>query len=309
VGDKESDMNTIVVGVDGSEAGKAALRWAITTAKTLGDTQVEALMAWAYPIMPASPFVGAVPPVPVDEIDAATRQHLDEIVAEVATMADNHVEVTPRVVCENATTALLEASQKASLIVLGTRGLGGFAGLLLGSVSHQVATHSDCPVVIVPESAAVEPYLTGRIVVGVDGSEHAATALRWAVAHARKTGATVRAVQVWQYPYVAVSPVSSAAAMPSADLLQEATETALDQDIRTALPAVEGEAPVAVEPVVREGSAVRALLDEATHADLLVVGARGHGGFAGLLLGSVATQVLHHPSGPVVVMPATSPAS
>jgi nucleotide-binding universal stress UspA family protein len=296
-------MHTIVVGVDGSAAGAAALRWAVATANAFGDTRVEATMAWAYPIMPASPLVGGVAPVSVDEIDAATRQRLDELVAELALTTEPSVELVTKVVCANATTAMLEASQDATLVVVGTRGLGGFTGLLLGSVSHQVATHAGCPVVIVPESTPADTSRTGRIVVGVDGSEHSAAALRWAVGHARATGATVRAVQVWQYPYVAVSPLSVGGMMPSGELLGESTETSLAAAIDHALAGTDLVASE-VEPVVREGAAVRALLDEAANADLLVVGARGHGGFVGLLLGSVASQVLHHPRGPVAVMPA-----
>lgn len=146
-------MGTIVVGVDGSAASKAALRWALDDAKARGASRVLAVMAWSYPMMPASPFVGAVPPIPVDEIEAATTARLAETIAEVCTDADVAAGVTvdTQVECGSAATLLIEASKSADEVVVGTRGLGGFTGLMLGSVSHQVAMHAGCPVVIVPD--------------------------------------------------------------------------------------------------------------------------------------------------------------
>lgn len=139
-----------------------------------------------------------------------------------------------------------------------------------------------------------------RIVVGIDGSENAKAALRWALDVARRQGASVRAVEVWQYPYIAVAPSPIGTAVPPADLMQQSTEAALGDIVADVVTPDD----VAVEQVVREGAPARVLLDEAKDADLLVVGARGHGGFAGLLLGSVATQLVHHARRPVAVIPA-----
>jgi nucleotide-binding universal stress UspA family protein len=135
-----------------------------------------------------------------------------------------------------------------------------------------------------------------RVVVGTDGSEKARAALEWAVEYARTHDAVLRVVNVWQYPYLG----SEAAAMatPSRDIFVESATAILDE----ALAAV-STTGITVERVIREGQPARELLDEAKDADLLVVGSRGHGGFAGLLLGSVATQCARHPEVPTVIVP------
>jgi nucleotide-binding universal stress UspA family protein len=138
----------------------------------------------------------------------------------------------------------------------------------------------------------------GVIVVGVDGSENSIAALRWAANQAALTGADVRAVFVWEFPYAdTVSPVPGATLAPYPAMERAAAEKLDDTIMRAQLPY---DHPV--ERVVLEGAASRALLDEAKDADMLVVGARGHGGFVGLLTGSVATQAVNHAAVPVAVI-------
>ena len=133
------------------------------------------------------------------------------------------------------------------------------------------------------------------IVVGVDGSPSSRAALRWALDIARLTGAAVRAITVWRIPvsYAHVPDWSDMdlAGAASSTLVDTVSEVAVDDD-------------PSVETVVLEGAAAPALLEAAEAADLLVVGSRGRGGFAGLLLGSVTTYCVHHASCPVVVVPA-----
>lgn len=145
--------------------------------------------------------------------------------------------------------------------------------------------------------------MPGRIVVGVDGSDGAIAALQWAVAEAALRGASVEAVHAWEYPFVA--DVTGMAAYPvgRGDLEEVARQT-LDRAVETAGPAPEG---VAVERVLAHGGAAGVLVDAARGADLLVVGTRGHGGFTGLLLGSVSQQCAHHAPCPVVVVPEPRP--
>lgn len=133
-----------------------------------------------------------------------------------------------------------------------------------------------------------------RIVVGVDGSPSSAQALRWAIGQAALTGSVVEAVCAWQYP---VS-YGWAVTMEDTDMESLARET-LEKSIAAARDAGES---VEVRPLVVEQNAARALLDAAEGADLLVVGSRGHGGFAGLLLGSVSQHCVHHAPCPVVVV-------
>jgi nucleotide-binding universal stress UspA family protein len=137
----------IVVGVDGSEASQRALQWAVDEARTRG-ARVEAVYAWHWPYLPTTPFAPFAAP-DHDGAEAAARCMLDAAVEAV----DAHGLVGPieRVVLwQGAASALLDASRGAEMLVVGSRGRGGFVGLLLGSVSQEVSHHATCPVVIVP---------------------------------------------------------------------------------------------------------------------------------------------------------------
>lgn len=137
-----------------------------------------------------------------------------------------------------------------------------------------------------------------NIVVGVDGSEHSKHALRWALEEARLRSASLRAVHAWLMPPYngygfGVTP------MIEPGVLSEAAGELLDK----AVDEVVGKATdVQVERKVVEGLAAQTLVEESEGADLLVVGSRGHGGFAGLLLGSVSQQCAHHAPCPVVIV-------
>ncbi len=138
-------------------------------------------------------------------------------------------------------------------------------------------------------------------VVGVDGSENSRAALNWALHHvAGHGGGSVRAVMSWTYAPVAAAGYGFGGSLPPAESMEEATKGALDALLET-VTAPEG---VEVVPVVREGAPSHVVLDEGDGADLIVLGKRGHGGFLGLLIGSVATQVANHASCPVVIVPA-----
>ena len=131
-------MNRIVVGVDESGGGRAALAWAVAEARRWEAT-LEVVLAWSYLVQPSSEFR--------PDFDAeAAEELLDRLLAEVDTAG---VEIDRRIVNELPAPTLLAAADGADLVVVGARGLGGFTGLLLGSVSQQVATHAPCPVVVV----------------------------------------------------------------------------------------------------------------------------------------------------------------
>jgi nucleotide-binding universal stress UspA family protein len=146
-----------------------------------------------------------------------------------------------------------------------------------------------------------------RIVAGVDGSPSSASALRWAIGQAERTGASVDAVMAWHYPAMAASAGYGLAAggIESADDFKEAAEKIVAAAISSGLdPASE----VHVHSRVAEGNAARVLLDAADGAELLVVGSRGHGGFTEALLGSVSQHCVHHAACPVVVVRGQDPA-
>jgi nucleotide-binding universal stress UspA family protein len=133
----------------------------------------------------------------------------------------------------------------------------------------------------------------GKIVVGVDGSEHSIAALRWAVEEARLRGWSVRALAMWEFPN-AFNPVTLLTL--EADPFIEETRHALDR----ALTAVDVDG-VDVSTDVIEGSAAEHLVGASRHADLVVVGSRGRGGFTGLLLGSVSQHLVSYSKCPVLV--------
>lgn len=148
----------IVVGVDGSPESKQALRWALTEA-TLRQTTVRAVWVWQLPVQ-IVPTVAPILPMPMyepadpvrdEQVQHATEQHLEALVADVRrTMPEAAaVPVEEQAVGGHVAETLVEAAGEAELLVVGSRGRGGFAGLLLGSVSQACAHHARCPVVIV----------------------------------------------------------------------------------------------------------------------------------------------------------------
>ena len=142
-------MALIVVGVDHSEGAKAALRFALEEAQ-LRHAKLRVVHAWQYAYVGATGFEGSYPVIGGDikELRDASERDLDATLRE-AIPETGTVEIERRVVEDRPAAALVEESRGADLLVVGSRGHGGFAGLLLGSVGQQVANHAACPVVIV----------------------------------------------------------------------------------------------------------------------------------------------------------------
>ena len=139
-------MKKIVVGVDGSDGSIAALRWASEEA-TLRQAALEVVAVWQYPMMTTIPAFGTLPEVA--DISEHTEQTLKATLDRCEVESTPEVPVTIAVAEGTAVGALLAAAADADLLVVGSRGHGGFAGLLLGSVSHQLTMHATCPVVVV----------------------------------------------------------------------------------------------------------------------------------------------------------------
>jgi nucleotide-binding universal stress UspA family protein len=141
-------MDTIVVGIDGSDASKEALRWAIEEARVHG-AKVTALYAWALP--PPVPEVAPMPTIDFVDFGAELRDGAEKLVAGMVDEivgGDTSVTVEPVAVEGSPAEALIDAARNADLVVVGSRGHGGFTALLLGSVSNKVVQHAPCPVVI-----------------------------------------------------------------------------------------------------------------------------------------------------------------
>jgi nucleotide-binding universal stress UspA family protein len=144
-----------------------------------------------------------------------------------------------------------------------------------------------------------------RIVAGIDGSESSASALRWAIHQAGLTGAAVDAVIAWHYPDLAASGMAVGSLEPAYGYFRENAEKIIADAISTTL---DPASDVPVRARVTQGHAAQVLLDASAGASLLVVGSRGHGGFAEALLGSVSQHCVQHAPCPVVVVRGPDPA-
>jgi nucleotide-binding universal stress UspA family protein len=285
-----AEERSVVVGVDGSEAGRCALRWALAEAQ-LRSARLDVVHAWREPsVVVPDEYEQAL--VEAGRTDEAALKLIDrELDAVGADLADT-VEIRRTQAHGFAARALVDASQHAELVVVGRRGIGGFPHELIGPKAVQLAHHAAGPVAVVPEQWSGERR---GIVVGVDGSTHAARALVWARREALLRGTGLTAVLAWGLldqhhvnPEVEFDPKYSA--VDALAFLDDAVRTALDEDI----------ADVKLEPV--NDLPARALIDTAAGAELLVVGARGLGGFRELLLGSVSHRCLTHSLCPTVVV-------
>ncbi|WP_136518590.1 MULTISPECIES: universal stress protein [Cellulomonas] len=295
----------ILVGVDGSVASLHALDWATHEARTRG-CGLRLVVAYALPSFTAASLDGGYAALDDDTIRAGAQSVLDEAMLQVERAG---VPAEGRVVTGDAAAVLVDASRSVELAVVGTRGRGGFADRLLGTVSSALPAHSWCPTVVVPlrdaeghpvDSDPPPVHPVRRIVVGVDGSPSAEAALRLAIHEAK----------VWEAELIAVSGVPVHAMtgvlawLPSAvdheQVLRDVAE-GLDVVVDRALG---GRSDVQVKRHVLDGTGAELLTEFSAATDLIVVGSRGRGGFAGLLLGSTSQAVLHHTRCPVMVVTA-----
>jgi nucleotide-binding universal stress UspA family protein len=152
-------MGVIVVGVDGSKSSRAALEWALAEAKLRGST-VRAVHAWMIPAVGTSEapwaLMGTQDYLNLDpnEIEKAAGDALEREISDVQATAGSDVVIERQVVDSPAAEAITDASKDAELVVVGTRGHGAIASLVLGSVSHHVVQHATCPVVTVRDPGA-----------------------------------------------------------------------------------------------------------------------------------------------------------
>ncbi|GAB3484976.1 universal stress protein [Nocardiopsis coralliicola] len=287
----------VVVGVDGSEGGRHALAWAARAAQRRGSP-LTLLVAVSMPLI-SVPFGSPVRLTPTPEAAdrAATLLRAE---TEHVTQACPDLEVRTSVSAREPAPALIRASRTADLVVVGSRGLGGVRAAFLGSVSLRVSAHGQCPVAVVPHGFGPEYRPHYRAVVGVDGSPDSAEALRYALAEAARKSASVTVVRAWQVipppDPVMVEMAGYAAERQAASSAAADATRAMVEEART-----EATSGVEVDVQVVEDQPAHALIAASSGADMIIVGSRGHGGFAGLLLGSVSQTLLHHATVPVVI--------
>ena len=276
----------VVVGYDGSHNSIRALDWAADEARTRG-LPLTVVHAWDL-------YVGSPVAVPMVDLGPVAQETLDGGVEHVRKHAPD-VPVRGVLECGRPAAKLIAAGENAQLIVLGPRGQGGFAGLVLGSVSAQVVAHAPCPVVIARGELDRHPETgAGHVVVGVDGSPASRAALAMAFTEADLHGLSVHALTAWEsVPLKDLPPLADEAGV------RKAAVARLDQimiPLRELHPGVDTQAEVAA------GSPRDVLLNASAAARLLVVGSRGLGGFRGLLLGSVSHALVQHAPCPVAVV-------
>jgi nucleotide-binding universal stress UspA family protein len=278
------DIRTIVVGVDGSPASDTAVEWAAAEAARRG---VPLEVLHTAPARVGSAAAGE----PHD--DAEIEDVLDDAVRRART-AHPRISVLTRSERKDPASALVECSADADLVVVGAHGKGLLARMLVGSVSHRVVSHAQCPVVVVHREVG-DPALP--VAVGVDGSPGAGAALALAVEEAALRQVPLVVVHGWQAATGAgfdALPVSQEVFDAQHSLALEVVEDAVAK-------AHELSPGLEVHYALSPTGAVLALDAESAGAQLLVVGAHGHRGMGGLAFGSVTSAVVDGAQCPVMV--------
>lgn len=282
----------ILVGCDGSPESGAALEWAAGYAKATGGT-LTLVHAWQWPSVQGAP-------VTLDR-DSDPREwgmSLLERLKSTLDLPDGRVVLN--VSRGDPRRVLLDLAADADLLVVGSHGSGAFSRLVLGSVSTRCATHAPCPVAVVRAS---RPGSRHRVVVGVDDSAGAVTALRWAMDYADLTHQSLSVVHAVEVP----APPIPFGYPATYEVPRAQVRTQIRKWLRGLVAKVEADRG---EQLARgaslhvlEGSAGHVLAHQSDHASVVVVGRRGAGGFKRLLVGSVAAAVAHHATSTCVVTP------
>ncbi len=282
--------DTWTVGYDGSSSSRNALRWALATASSR-DVVIRAvtvLEATIASYTDAYVIDATVTQVTADE-RAQARSDLEDAIEAERRGCEAPVELV--IADGRPPRELLRRSEDARLLVVGSRGRGGFTRLLLGSVSHQCATHARIPTVIVPTESRSQRV--ERVLVGVDGSERSRLALDWALAFAPSAEITV--LRAWDLPGFGHTLVAD-----EIRLLVEEQEAELKR-LADEVGAAAGRR--LHHEFVKTASAGRVLVEASSEFDLVAVGEQGLGAVGSALLGSVANYAAHRARVPTVIVP------
>ncbi|WP_017543987.1 universal stress protein [Nocardiopsis prasina] len=290
----------LIVGVDGTDSSRHALEWSAHQA-TLRGLGVR-IVAAANPLATEDFGVWGDEGGRIEEGPGAGARRLLDRASDWTSRLFPELSVQTRLSYSRPTEALLTeaAAPGAVAVVVGSRGLSGIAAAFVGSVGIELAARSPLPVIVLPRDHASAHGVRSRVIVGVDGSGPSRHALEFAFSQAEFADTDLVAVSAWQ-PLVAFAAATGPIPPELFDdaTAAEAARHALEEeltDLRLLRP------DVRVHTRVVRAHPVVALLEEATPADLIVVGSRGRGGFRGLLLGSVSHSVLHGARGPVAIL-------
>ncbi|MEO3811561.1 universal stress protein [Sphaerisporangium sp. B11E5] len=282
-------FDLVTVAVDGSTSAEAAVDWAADEAARRG--------AALRVVTVKEPWAREYPFPIVSSFDAAITGRCADVVAAAADRARRRAPGLP-VSTGLDTGAVIERlrheAEKTDVLVVGSRGLGGFAGLVVGSLGLGLAGHTASPLVVVRTAPGAEHQ---EIVVGVDGSAYSEAALRYAFEEAKIRNCALRAVYAWTMP------MYSSFADDYADVLRDVLEYDSRQVGESLRPWRERYPGVRFAESIVRRHPVPALADASKTADLVVVGSRGRGAFRSSLLGSVSHGVLHRAHCPVMIVP------
>lgn len=280
----------IVVAVDGSERNRSAVQWAAHEAANTG-CEVVLVTAVEDHVMAAPHFSARSQDQHAQDMLADVRHEIHHLVAEQ--------QVHPRVVVGSPVDVLLQAGADARMVVVGKRGLGTFARVIVGSVSIAVAGRSKVPVTIVPDAWKQEDHESSPVVVGIDPYKANHTPIHLAFSRAKLSGVPLVAVHGWESPTI-YSWDAATIAGTATEWEQEA-QVAFEKLVSTwreRFPEVE------VRAVHRRMHPAMAVLEEAEDAQLVVLGRHHDGRLGGFTFGSVTRAVLHYSGCPVLVVPA-----
>jgi nucleotide-binding universal stress UspA family protein len=280
----------VVVGVDGSEQGDRALRYAVAEAR-----RRDCGIVLVHAVHETAPMAAMLPLYSVEAFAEVGRRLVDDAASLVREL-DSGVEVTTSVKGGSRVGVIVDAAEHASVVVLGHRSRSLPGRVLTHSTTTGVAARSHCPVVSVPDG-----YVAGeakdRIVVGIDQSEASHDALDVAFGEARRRKATLVALHAWRLP-TAYDDIDY-----SRVAVDEWMDSAAEEMDKTLAPFREVYPDVEVEVDLRHEYAGQALLGATEDADLIVVGRRGHGAPLGIYLGSLARTLIREATCPVEVTP------
>ncbi|MFI2368011.1 universal stress protein [Streptomyces sp. NPDC018833] len=287
-------VSPLVVGIDGSESSLQAAGWAAAEATRHG---------LPLRLLYASLWERYEGPVPADDVDRDGERALGEYIVRTAEervrLQAPGAEVTTDVLPEDPVSALLRQDRHATAIVVGSRGRGEIAALVLGSVSLAVAASAYCPVVVVRGD---EPGLAGahgRVLLGIGEGDVDSPAVHFAFREAAVRGCELDVVRAWRRPAHEPTDHPLLTGVPAHHHEDQASAL-----LSRALDAVGRDYPdVRVRRATIEGPARKVLLTRSAAADLLVLGARRRGSQLGMQLGRVVHTALHHASCPVAVVP------
>ena len=282
----------VIVGVDDSPPSRVAVDWAARDAARRG-VPLKLVFVLQPPVVMAFPDV-PMPPSYLQWQEGQGAELLERSLATVREAAgETPLEVTTEMVSGPAVPVLADLSTGAEMIVVGCHGRGALARTLLGSVSTGLVHHAHCPVAIIHDEDPLMPHPSqASVVVGVDGSPASEHAVEIAFEQASFRGVDLVAVHAWTD--------SGVFEFPGVDWT--ALQVTAEETLSERLSGWQERYPdVLVRRVVVADRPAHQLLEQATSAQLLVVGSHGRGGFAGMLLGSVSTAVVHAARMPVIV--------